>query len=240
MTKDFLQWKALSCSKHEERFWCLCMVQSLIMPMMMHSTTIECTDVCHNAPYLKSQKFHCWKPPINKRRSPRVFYVSRKCSGVARGSWDKESMALWCKHHRSHVRECYRTLSLHLRVWEECARRCNISLHLRVDFYIYILRDWELWTESQLIIWLPAEASSLEYNCNRWSWYNCRWFIIANAIVFVYAVIGGIVAFFSICIRRSPLSYTASAFLTFLADFVRSPPPLTTLISIWLGEAQAP
>lgn len=89
---------------------------------------------------------------------------------------------------------------------------------------------------------LPAEASSMECNCYRWSWYNCRWFIIANAVVFVYAVIAGIIAFFSICIRRGPLSYTASAFLTFLADFVRSPPPLTTLINFhmiwWSTSAQ--
>ncbi len=47
-----------------------------------------------------------------------------------------------------------------------------------------------------------------------------RWFIVANAVVFVYSVLGALVSLFSICARRGPLSYSPTAWLTFLFDFV--------------------
>ncbi|CAM6051607.1 unnamed protein product [Sphagnum compactum] len=47
-----------------------------------------------------------------------------------------------------------------------------------------------------------------------------KWFIVANAIVFVYSVLGALVSLFSICARRGPLSYSPTAWLTFLFDFL--------------------
>jgi uncharacterized integral membrane protein len=50
--------------------------------------------------------------------------------------------------------------------------------------------------------------------------FGCRWFLVANAVVFVYSVLGAIVSFFAICVRRGPLSSSLTAWLTFLVDFV--------------------
>ncbi len=52
------------------------------------------------------------------------------------------------------------------------------------------------------------------------SFWCRRWFIVANAVVFVYSVLGALVSLFSICARRGPLSYSPTAWLTFLFDFV--------------------
>jgi hypothetical protein len=53
-----------------------------------------------------------------------------------------------------------------------------------------------------------------------------RWFMVANAIVFVYSVLGATISFCAICVRRGPLSYSPTAWLTFLVDFVSpSKPP---------------
>ncbi|CAM6014646.1 unnamed protein product [Sphagnum balticum] len=47
-----------------------------------------------------------------------------------------------------------------------------------------------------------------------------KWFLVANAVVFVYSVLGALVSLFSICARRGPLSYSPTAWLTFLFDFL--------------------
>jgi hypothetical protein len=39
-------------------------------------------------------------------------------------------------------------------------------------------------------------------------------------VVFVYSVLGAIISFFAICLRRGPLSFSHTAWLTFLVDFV--------------------
>jgi hypothetical protein len=52
------------------------------------------------------------------------------------------------------------------------------------------------------------------------SFDSFKWFLAANAVVFVYSVLGGIISFFAICIRRGPLSFSHTAWLTFLIDFV--------------------
>jgi hypothetical protein len=52
------------------------------------------------------------------------------------------------------------------------------------------------------------------------SFWCRRWFIVANAVVFVYSVLGALVSLFSICARRGPLSYSPTAWLTFIFDFV--------------------
>ncbi|KAH8937284.1 hypothetical protein BDL97_16G020300 [Sphagnum fallax] len=56
---------------------------------------------------------------------------------------------------------------------------------------------------------------------SKWrSFQAFKWFIVANAVVFVYSVLGALVSLFSICARRGPLSYSPTAWLTFLFDFL--------------------
>jgi uncharacterized protein (TIGR01569 family) len=55
----------------------------------------------------------------------------------------------------------------------------------------------------------------------RWqSFAAYKWFMVANAIVFVYSVLGATISFCAICVRRGPLSYSPTAWLTFLVDFL--------------------
>ncbi len=53
-----------------------------------------------------------------------------------------------------------------------------------------------------------------------WFSFFTRWFLVANAVVFVYSVLGAVISCCSICVRRGPLSYSPTAWLTFLVDFV--------------------
>jgi uncharacterized protein (TIGR01569 family) len=46
-----------------------------------------------------------------------------------------------------------------------------------------------------------------------------KWFIVANAVVLVYTVLGALLACLSLCTRRGPLSYRRTAWLTFFVDF---------------------
>lgn len=115
-------------------------------------------------------------------------------------------------------------------------------MHNCLDFILRVLTA--LATAAAIIVTLKSNQSFRTlsgYSKARWRDFPAlKWFIIANAIVFVYAVIGGIVAFFSICIRRSPLSYTASAFLTFLADFLLASALISAaaaaLAVAWIGK----
>lgn len=55
----------------------------------------------------------------------------------------------------------------------------------------------------------------------RWRDYPAyKWFIIANSVVFVYAILSAVVAFCALILRRGPLSYSPSAWLTFIVDFL--------------------
>lgn len=65
-----------------------------------------------------------------------------------------------------------------------------------------------------------GEQTSDLANC---VWY-CRWLLIANAVVFVYSLLATLVACIAVVARRGPLSYSPSAWLTFIVDFVRPPP----------------
>lgn len=67
-----------------------------------------------------------------------------------------------------------------------------------------------------------------------------QWFVFANAIVFIYAVLGTIVACVTQWTRRGPLSYTKSAWLTFFSDFLLSCALMsacsTALGVAWIGK----
>ncbi|CAM6012657.1 unnamed protein product [Sphagnum balticum] len=52
------------------------------------------------------------------------------------------------------------------------------------------------------------------------SFDSFKWFLAANAVVFVYSVLGATISFFAICARRGPLSSSPTAWLTFLIDFL--------------------
>jgi len=55
----------------------------------------------------------------------------------------------------------------------------------------------------------------------RWKDYPAyKWFMIANSVVFVYSLFQSVVACCSVIVRRGPLSYSGSAGLTLLADFI--------------------
>ncbi|KAG0592683.1 hypothetical protein M758_1G264800 [Ceratodon purpureus] len=59
------------------------------------------------------------------------------------------------------------------------------------------------------------------YFRGRWRDYPAyKWFIIANSVVFVYAILAAVVAFCSLILRRGPLSYSGGAWITFLVDFI--------------------
>jgi uncharacterized protein (TIGR01569 family) len=115
-------------------------------------------------------------------------------------------------------------------------------MHSCLNFILRVLTA--LATAAAVVVTLKSNQSyrSLSgYSKARWRDFPAlKWFIIANAVVFVYAVIAGIIAFFSICIRRGPLSYTASAFLTFLADFLLASALISAaaaaLAVAWIGK----
>jgi len=80
-------------------------------------------------------------------------------------------------------------------------------------------------TAATIIVLLKSSqtirTSSGGRNTARWTEFSAfKWLLVANAIVFVYAVIAAIIAFLAVCIRRGPLSYGPSAWLTFLLDFL--------------------
>jgi len=62
------------------------------------------------------------------------------------------------------------------------------------------------------------------------------WFVVANSVVLVYSVLGALAAGLSVCTRRGPLSYRASAWLTFFVDFVAQG-VLISAVSVGLAVA---
>jgi uncharacterized protein (TIGR01569 family) len=74
-----------------------------------------------------------------------------------------------------------------------------------------------------IVMLLATQTSTTPYGYFRGRWRDYpayKWFIIANSVVFVYACFASVVAFCSLILRRGPLSYSGSAWLTFVADFV--------------------
>lgn len=67
-----------------------------------------------------------------------------------------------------------------------------------------------------------------------------EWFVIGNSIVLVYAALGTLAACLSLFTRRGPLSYTKTAWLTFLCDFICSCALIsagsTALGVAWIGK----
>lgn len=72
------------------------------------------------------------------------------------------------------------------------------------------------------------------------SFDSFKWFLAANAVVFVYSVLGAIISFFAICLRRGPLSFSHTAWLTFLVDFLLASALIsaasTALAVWWVGK----
>jgi len=79
-------------------------------------------------------------------------------------------------------------------------------------------------TAAAVIVMLRATTrrdTPYGYIRGRWRDYPAyKWFIIANSVVFVYSVLAAVVACASLIARRGPLSYSGTAFLTLLVDFL--------------------
>jgi uncharacterized protein (TIGR01569 family) len=74
-----------------------------------------------------------------------------------------------------------------------------------------------------VVMLLATQTNGTPYGYFRGRWRDYpayKWFIIANSVVFVYACLAAVVAFCSLILRRGPLSYSPSAWLTFLVDFL--------------------
>lgn len=67
-----------------------------------------------------------------------------------------------------------------------------------------------------------------------------KWFIVANSVAFVYAVLASLVSCLSLCTRRGPLSYRRTAWLTFFVDFALSNAVMSAgsaaLAVSWIGK----
>lgn len=96
------------------------------------------------------------------------------------------------------------------------------SFHSCTNFLLRVLTAAS--TAAAVIVMLISTQTSdtvYGYFRGRWRDYPAyRWFVIANAMVFVYSVIAAIVACISVIARRGPLSYSPSAWLTLLVDFL--------------------
>jgi uncharacterized protein (TIGR01569 family) len=96
------------------------------------------------------------------------------------------------------------------------------SFHACANFFFRLLTAGA--TAAAVIVMLKANQrrdTPYGYFHARWEDYPAyKWFIIANAVVFVYAVLGAIVALLSVFARRGPLSYAATAWMTLVLDFL--------------------
>ncbi|KAG0557721.1 hypothetical protein KC19_11G152500 [Ceratodon purpureus] len=67
-----------------------------------------------------------------------------------------------------------------------------------------------------------------------------KWFIVANAVAFVYTALATCVSCLSLCTRRGPLSYRRTAWLTFFVDFAMAGALMSAgsaaLAVSWIGK----
>ncbi|KAH9535653.1 hypothetical protein CY35_17G064700 [Sphagnum magellanicum] len=90
---------------------------------------------------------------------------------------------------------------------------------------IFVFRTLTAVATAASIILLLKSGETTYYHSSKvsegWrSFDSFKWFLAANAVVFVYSVSGATISFFAICFRRGPLSFSHTAWLTFLVDFL--------------------
>jgi len=96
------------------------------------------------------------------------------------------------------------------------------SYHSGLNLLLRLLQAFAT-AAAVIVMLLATQTEFTRYGEVRGRWRDYpayKWFIIANAVVFVYALLATLVACCALIARRGPLSYSPSAWLTFLLDFV--------------------
>lgn len=103
-------------------------------------------------------------------------------------------------------------------------------------------------TLSAIVVILKSNQTVITisgYATARWRDFPAfRWLLIANAVVFVYSLLATLVACVAVVARRGPLSYSPSAWLTFIVDFLMASALFSAasaaLAVAWIGKHGVP